>query len=213
MASDILLHVIDDAEDMRDSLALLLNIAGYRTRTYVSALEFLSVVQVGWRGCVIADVRMPSMTGIELQREMKLRGIRLPVVIITAHADVPMAVSAMRAGAVDFIEKPFRDIVLLDSIRTAITMPVEEIGRPGGPSERARLSSLSPREREVMLLVVAGHPNKVIAERLGISARTVEVHRAKIMEKCEVRSLTDLVRLACLYDVSHAITTFHGSGE
>lgn len=199
-AFDVLIHVIDDAQDVRESLAILLETAGYRTHTYASAIEFLGMVQAGWKGCVVADVRMPGMTGIELQREMALRGLRLPVVIITAHADVPMAVAAMKAGAVDFIEKPFRDEILLGGIRVALATPVEEVGRPGGPSQRARLSLLSPREREVMLLLVAGHPNKVVAERLGISARTVEVHRANIMEKCGANTLADLVRLACLYD-------------
>lgn len=193
------IHVIDDAEDVRDSLAILLDCAGFRARTYASALEFLDVVRPGWSGCIVADVRMPGMTGIELQKELALRGIRLPVIIITAHADVPMAVAALKAGAVDFIEKPFRDEVLLSSIRTALATPSEEVGRPGGAGITARLAGLSVREREVMLLLVAGHPNKVVADRLGISARTVEVHRAHIMEKTSARSLADLVRMACLY--------------
>ncbi|MEO5336276.1 MAG: response regulator [Magnetospirillum sp. WYHS-4] len=192
--------VVDDAEDVRDSLAILLETVGYRVRTFASALEFLGSVPLGWRGCVVADVRMPGMSGIEMQRELALRGYGLPVVIITAHADVPMAVAALKAGAVDFIEKPFRDEVLLSSIRSALAMPQDEIGRPGGPGIAARLSSLSQREREVMLLLVAGHPNKVVAERLGISPRTVEVHRAHIMEKTGARSLADLVRMACLSD-------------
>lgn len=193
--------VVDDAEDVRDSLAILLETAGYHVRTYASALEFLSSVPPGWRGCVVADVRMPGMSGIELQQEIQLRGYGLPVVIITAHADVPMAVAALKAGAADFIEKPFRDEVLLASIRSALAMPIEDVGRPA-PSDvaTARLAALSPREREVMHLLVAGHPNKVVADRLGISHRTVEVHRAHIMEKTEARNLADLVRLTCLAD-------------
>ncbi|MBF0336131.1 MAG: response regulator transcription factor [Alphaproteobacteria bacterium] len=197
---DSLIHVVDDAPDVRDSLAILLDVAGFRSRTYASAIEFLSVVQPGWTGCVVADVRMPGMSGIELQKELTLRGIRLPVVIITAHADVPMAVAALKAGAVDFIEKPFRDEVLLASIRAALATPVEDVGRPGGASMGSRLASLSMREREVMLLLVAGHPNKVVADRLGISSRTVEVHRAHIMEKSGAKSVADLVRMACLFE-------------
>ncbi len=197
---DTPIFVVDDAEDVRDSLAILLETAGYPVRTFASALEFLDVVQPSWRGCVVADVRMPGMSGIELQKEIALRGLRLPVVIITAHADVAMAVAALKAGAVDFIEKPFRDEILLASIRSALIMRDDEIGRPGGPSVSSRLSSLSTREREVMLLLVAGHPNKVVADRLGISPRTVEVHRAHVMEKTGARTLADLVRMVCHYD-------------
>ncbi|MBI5165719.1 MAG: response regulator [Magnetospirillum sp.] len=197
---DAPIYVVDDAEDVRESLAILLEVAGFRCRTFASALDFLAVVQPGWSGCVVADVRMPGLTGIELQKELLLRGIRLPVIIITAHADVPMAVAALKAGAVDFIEKPFRDEVLLGSIRAALAIPTGEIGRPGGASIGARLGGLSGREREVMLLLVAGHPNKVVADRLGISPRTVEVHRAHIMEKTGARNLPELVRMACLYD-------------
>lgn len=197
---DLPIFVVDDSEDVRDSLAILLESAGYPVRTFASALEFLDLVQPSWRGCVVADVRMPGMSGIELQKEIALRGLRLPVVIITAHADVPMAVAALKAGAVDFIEKPFRDEVLLASIRSASIIPEAEIGRQGGPSVPSRLAALSGREREVMLLLVAGHPNKVVADRLGISPRTVEVHRAHIMEKTGARTLADLVRMVCLHD-------------
>jgi two-component system response regulator FixJ len=195
-----LIHVIDDAEDVRESLAVLLDASGFRCRTYVSALDFLNVVQPGWSGCIVADVRMPSMSGIELLKELTLRGIRLPVIIITGHADVPMAVAALKAGAADFIEKPFRDETLLSSIRKSLTIPAEEAGNPGGASIGARMASLSEREREVMLLLVAGHPNKVVADRLGISQRTVEVHRSHIMEKAGARSFADLVRMACHFD-------------
>lgn len=194
------IYIIDDSEEVRDSLAVLLESAGYRTRTFASALEFLGDVRPGWSGCVVADVRMPGMTGIELLKELTLRGIRLPVVIITAHADVPMAVASLKAGAVDFIEKPFRDDVLLASLKPALATPPGDVGRPGGAGPQARLRTLSEREREVMLLLVAGHTNKVVADRLGISTRTVEVHRAHIMEKTGATSLADMVRLACLYD-------------
>ncbi len=194
------IFVIDDSEDVRDSLEVLLNSAGYRCRLFESALEFLDQVRPAWKGCIVADVRMPGMSGIELMKELTLRGIRLPAVVITAHADVPMAVAALKAGAIDFIEKPFRDDVLLASIKTALTMPADDAGRPRGGNPAAALASLSDREREVMLLLVAGHSNKVVGERLGISTRTVEVHRAHIMQKTRADSLADLVRMACLYD-------------
>jgi two-component system, LuxR family, response regulator FixJ len=197
---DRMIYVIDDSPDVRDSLEVLLDIAGYRCRTFASALQFLATVNPGWKGCVVADVRMPGMTGIELLTELTLRGIQLPVIIITAHADVPMAVAALKAGATDFIEKPFRDEVLLSAIQAASSAPVEETARTPGAGISARLSTLSAREREVMLLLVAGLPNKAIANRLGISARTVEVHRAHIMEKTGAKSLADLVRMACFYD-------------
>ncbi|MGE5502879.1 MAG: response regulator transcription factor [Actinomycetota bacterium] len=200
--ADRQIYVVDDSEDVRESLAVLLEASGWRVRTYASALEFLEAVQPSWRGCIVADVRMPGMTGIEMQKELALRGIRLPVVIITAHADVPMAVAALKAGAVDFIEKPFRGELLINSIRTALATPDAEIGRPGGPGPSSRLATLSAREREVMLLLVAGHPNKVVGDRLGISPRTVEVHRAHVMEKTGARNLADLVRIACLYEGS-----------
>lgn len=198
--ADAPVFVIDDSEEVRDSLAVLLESAGYRVRTFASALEFLGQVAPGWRGCIIADVRMPGMTGIELLNELTLRGIRLPVIVITAHADVPMAVAALKAGAVDFIEKPFRDELLLSSMKSALANPIDEAAgtRIGGTNERFR--SLSDRERQVMLLLVAGHPNKVVADRLGISTRTVEVHRAHIMEKTGAKNIADIVRLACLYD-------------
>ncbi len=198
--TDAPVFVIDDSEDVRDSLAVLLQSAGYRVRTFASALEFLGQVAPGWRGCIIADVRMPGMTGIELLNELAVRTIRLPVIVITAHADVPMAVAALKAGAVDFIEKPFRDELLLSSMKAAFASPIDEADDAGSSGPSGRLRSLSEREREVMLLLVAGHPNKIVAERLGISTRTVEVHRAHIMEKTGAKSIADIVRLACLYD-------------
>lgn len=197
--SEAPIFVIDDAADVRDSLEVLLDSAGYRCRAFESALAFLAEVRPAWKGCIVVDVRMPGMTGIELMKELTLRGIRLPVVVITAHADVPMAVAALKSGAVDFIEKPFRGDVLLASIKTALATPMDEVGRAGGASAAALLKTLSEREREVMLLLVAGHSNKVVAERLGISTRTVEVHRAHIMQKTQADSLADLVRMACLF--------------
>ncbi len=191
------IFVIDDSADVRDSLAILLDSAGYRSKTFASALDFLKAVQPGWAGCIVADVRMPGMTGIELLKDLRLRGIRLPVIIITAHADVPMAVAALKAGAVDFIQKPFRDEVLLSSIRSALMPPLRETGAQSAASNGFNMDILSPREQDVLLLLVAGHPNKVVAERLGISTRTVEVHRAHIMEKTGAKNIAELVRLAC----------------
>ncbi len=196
---DATIFVIDDSADVRDSLDVLLGSVGYRVQSFASALEFLGEVRAGWKGCIIADVRMPGMSGIELVKEVVLRGIHLPVIVITAHADVPMAVAALKAGAIDFIEKPFRDEVLLASMRSALATPVHDLGRPGGASAESRLRTLTERERDVLALLVAGHPNKVIADRLGISTRTVEVHRAHIMEKTGATSLAEIVRIACLY--------------
>ncbi|MFA5901280.1 MAG: response regulator [Hyphomicrobium sp.] len=201
---DASVHVIDDAQEVRDSLSVLLQTVGYRVRTFASALEFLAVVRPGWSGCVIADVRMPAMDGVELIKELLLRGINLPVIVITAHSDVPVAVAALKAGAVDFIEKPFRDEILLASLRTALSSPQAQGSSVVKPDTGigARLAALSPREHEVALLLAAGHANKVIAARLGISPRTVEVHRANIMEKLGAKTLADLVRLVCLFDSS-----------
>lgn len=186
-----IVHVIDDAADIRQSLAVLLDVHGYGCRTYVSALEFLGLVRPDWTGCIVADVRMPGMDGIEMLKELAARGIDVPVIVVTAHADVPMAVAALKAGAFDFIEKPFRDEILMGAIRKAFALPVGERSRDGAglPQE-----SLSEREREVLALIVAGHPNKIVADRLGISVRTVEVHRAHIMEKTGARNLADLIR-------------------
>lgn len=196
---DATIFVIDDSAEVRDSLDVLLGSAGYRVRTFASALAFLGEVRGGWTGCIVADVRMPGMSGIELVKEVVLRGLHLPVIVITAHADVPMAVAALKAGAVDFIEKPFRDQLLLTSLKSALATPVDDIARPGGASAESRLKTLTDRERDVLMLLVAGHPNKVIGDRLGISTRTVEVHRAHIMEKTGATSLADIVRIACLF--------------
>jgi two-component system response regulator FixJ len=201
--ADEMVYVVDDSQDVRDSLAILLESSGYRVKTFASALDFLKVVEPGWAGCIVADVRMPGMTGIEMQKELLIRSIHLPVVIITAHADVPMAVAALKAGAVDFIEKPFRDEILLGSIRSSLALPRPSSSKAA--SARAfEIGTLSPREQEVMTLLVAGHPNKVVADRLGISTRTVEVHRAHIMEKTNARNIAELVRMACMNDLADA---------
>jgi len=191
-------HIVDDEAAIRESLAMLLRSVGLASRTHASALEFLSAWTPGGEACLVADVRMPGMSGLELQEALQERSAALPTIIITGHGDVAMAVRAMKAGASDFIEKPFNDQVLLDAVHRALEQS-RAAGAPNGVSRaeaEARFALLTPREREVMLLVAEGRPNKVVATRLGLSTRTVEVHRAKVMEKMQVKSLAELVRLA-----------------
>jgi two-component system response regulator FixJ len=189
--------IVDDDEAVRDSLQVLLETEGYRTATFGSALAFLETNPAERRGCLLADVRMPDMTGLELQQRLVDRGVALPVIIVTGHADVPMAVKAMKAGAVDFIEKPFADTAILDAVRRAMAA----LGRAEGDRDlaaaaTARLATLTARERQVLERLVIGQPNKIIAFELDISPRTVEIHRARVMEKMEAQSLSHLVRLA-----------------
>jgi two-component system response regulator FixJ len=194
-------HVVDDEAPIRESLAMLLRSVGLESRVYPDARSFLDQLEPDVRACLIADVRMPGMSGLDLQEALRSRGSRLPMIIITGHGDVAMAVRAMKAGAADFIEKPFNDQTLLDAVNRAFAQLPEPGARaaPVANGEAAqlatRLDSLTPREREVMLLVAEGKPNKVVATRLGLSTRTVEVHRARVMEKMEARSLADLVRM------------------
>jgi len=197
--TETVVHVIDDDEAMRDSLAFLLTTAGMASRTYESAVVFLDQLTDAAPGCVVTDIRMPDMTGLELVRRLKERGAPHPIIVITGHGDVPLAVEAMKAGVVDFLEKPFDDDALLGSIRAALTS--------GGAAFRmseerrkfeAMLATLSPREREVLKGVLEGKQNKVIAFELGISARTVEVYRANVMTKTAAGSLSELVRMALL---------------
>jgi two-component system response regulator FixJ len=191
--------VIDDDEAVRASLDFLLEMHDLPARTYASAVEFLGVVDSIVSGCVVTDVRMPQMTGLELVRRLKEQGIDLPVIVITGHGDVPLAVEAMRAGVVDFLEKPFDDEVLLGSIRAALDAQAKA-GRQDAERRRfeAMLSGLSGREKDVLRGVVAGKLNKVIAYELGISPRTVEVYRANVMTKTGASGLSELVRIALL---------------
>ncbi|MCP5433761.1 MAG: response regulator [Alphaproteobacteria bacterium] len=195
MGEDVLVHVIDDDEAMRDSLEFLIASDGLTARSYASAASFLASEQIG-NGCVVTDVRMPEMSGIELIRAMSERGICLPVIVVTGHGDVAVAVEAMKAGALDFLEKPFEDRALLAAVRAALTSAraKEEID-----SEKAivqeRLALLSARERQVLDGVVAGRANKVIAVDLGISPRTVEVYRANVMSKMQAAGISELVRM------------------
>lgn len=192
-------HLIDDDEAVRDSLSFLLTTAGMVSRTYESAVTFLDQLADAAPGCVVTDIRMPDMNGLELVRRLKERGATHPIIVITGHGDVPLAVEAMKAGVVDFLEKPFDDEALLGSIRAALAVG----GQATQASEERRkfeamLAALSPRETEVLRGVLAGKQNKVIAFELGISARTVEVYRANVMTKTSAGSLSELVRLALL---------------
>jgi two-component system response regulator FixJ len=196
MASDAVVHLIDDDDAVRQALAFLLTTSGYAVRVYDSAETFLAALPSVQPGCIITDVRMPGMDGLTLQRELKARAIPLPVVVITGHGDVPLAVEAMKAGAVDFLEKPFDDDGLLGAIRVAIDRHARDSRRDAEVAAiRVRLDALSPREREVLDGLVAGLPNKTIAYDLNISARTVEVHRANVMARMGAHSVADLVRM------------------
>jgi FixJ family two-component response regulator len=192
-----LVYIVDDDRAVRDSLSLLLNSVGIGNQTFDSATAFLAAFQPDRIACLVADIRMPVMSGLELQNELKARKATIPVIFITGHGDVPMAVNAMKDGAMDFLTKPFRDQDLLDRVRAALsgsraefdsTLKIKDV--------RERYESLTPRETEVMELVVKGSANKVIAMDLGVSQRTVELHRARVMQKMSVRSLAELVRLA-----------------
>ena len=188
--------IIDDDASVRDALSLLLSLRGYLTATFASAEDFLGARQPDWRGCVVVDIRMPGMSGLDLQRCLVEGGAVLPVIVITAHGDVAAARRAFLADAIDFIEKPFDGEQLLAAIETALAGP-RAVASAMDPGPRPPLVAgpLSPRERQVMVLMVKGLHNRRIAEELGISPRTVEVHKARVMEKLGARNLVDLVRL------------------
>jgi two-component system, LuxR family, response regulator FixJ len=196
MSRKPIVYVVDDDAAVRDGLRALLAVKGYEVASFESAEAFLSELPRDVAGCVLADVRMPGMSGLELQRELKRRHPALPIVIITGHGDIPMAVSALKAGAVDFLEKPFDGDAILASIGEALGRAPAAGNMPSAEDVAARLAQLTPRERDVMELVVAGHPNKIIAHRLKIALRTVEIHRARVMEKTGARNLSELIRMA-----------------
>ncbi len=200
-APEALVYVIDDEAAIRDSLGMLLRSVGLASRLFPDAPSFLAATPWQPNACVIADVRMPGMSGLELQDEMRKRGAALPIIIVTGHGDIGMAVRAMKNGAADFIEKPFNGQVLLDAVHRALAQAATPASSAATAVEgdredlERRIASLSPREREVMTLVAEGLPNKSVATRLDLSTRTVEVHRAKVMEKMGARSLAELVRM------------------
>ena len=197
-----MIYVVDDDEGVRESMRALLESAGYRVRDFPSALAFLAA-NPDEPGCVVTDVRMPDMDGLELQQEIVRRGMAYPVVVMTGHGDVPLAVRAMRAGAADFLEKPFADDEILGSIGRALEI-AERAKDKLAEAKAARdlLELLTPREREVFDRLVSGRSNKVAAYELGISPRTIEIHRARIMDKIPARNLSDLVRVALAADGS-----------
>lgn len=198
MPSDTdIVHVVDDDEAMRDSMAFLLRAENFQVQTYADAADFLTALPQIKVGCVVTDVRMPGMSGIELLQRLRELKVSLPVIVVSGHGDVPLAVEAMKTGALDFIEKPFDDDVFLRAVRLALSAHAVDSQRQAQQATiNSRLESLSNREREVLEGLVAGHPNKTIAYDLGISPRTVEIYRANVMEKMQARSLSDLVRMA-----------------
>jgi two-component system, LuxR family, response regulator FixJ len=199
MGDNFVVHIVDDDEAVRQSLAFLLSGAGIPVRLYESATKFLAALPGVQGGCLITDVRMPGKTGLQLLRELRAKSVPLPTIVITGHGDIPMAVEAMKAGAVDFIEKPFEEEAILRAVRLAERRGETEGRQSEDDSARAaRLALLSERERQVLEGLVAGHPNKIIAYNLGISPRTVEVYRANLMTKMQAKSLSGLIRMALL---------------
>ena len=189
------IHVVDDDEAMRDSMNWLLEGEGYTVACYDSAASFLAARNDRMRGCIVLDVRMPEMSGLELHEKLETLGSRLPIIFVTGHGDVPMAVSALQRGACDFIEKPFNNEDLLSRVQRALELDSHLAARKQRNSAIAhRLEQLTQREREVMQLVVAGKLNKQVADELEISMKTVEAHRARVMEKMGVRTLAELVK-------------------
>jgi two-component system response regulator FixJ len=197
MGGSELVHIIDDDDALRDSLSFLLSSVGIKTKSFETAAGYANDPERGACGCILTDVRMPGMSGIDLLRKLKSDGITVPVIVMTGHGDVPLAVEAMKLGALDFVEKPFDDDALIGSVRAALG----EAKRHSVHAEErteidARLAQLTARERQVLDGLVAGHPNKVIAYELGISPRTVEIYRANVMTKMQANSLSELVRMA-----------------
>ncbi len=190
-----IIYIVDDNDDIRETLELLFESVDLCAESFGSAGEFLDAYPMGQSGCLIADVRMPEMSGLELQKEMAKRSIDLPVIIITGYGDVEMAVNAMKAGAADFIEKPYKEQELLDRVHKAINQSAQK-HQESSEEQRARegLARLTPRERQVLEFVVDGEPNKRIAFHLGLSEKTIEFHRANIMKKLEAKSLAELIR-------------------
>jgi len=196
MAESGTVFLIDDDAGVRDSLSLLLSLKGLRTLPFANAESFIETYRPEWSGCVLTDLRMPGMTGLELQAALRGRGIEVPVVVLTAHGDVATARAALKNGAFDFLEKPIDDEMLLEVLHNALRVDRERRAAvTARSSSDRRMERLTEREREILALLAAGHQNREIATQLGISPRTVEVHKARIMEKLECRSLADLIRM------------------
>jgi two-component system response regulator FixJ len=208
VSAEAVVHVIDDDDAARDSLAFLFESADIAVRTYASATEFLAVAPALSGGCIVTDVRMPEINGIELLKRLKVQGSTLPVIVITGHADISLAVEAMKSGAVDFMEKPFDDEAMLRAVRAALLRHGRtlEYGQERA-AIRQRLAILSNREQQVLEGLVAGHANKRIAHDLDISPRTVEIYRAHVMTKMAASSLSELVRMALITDATGTFVT------
>ena len=201
-AADIVVHVVDDEEAVRNSLAFLLGTSGFAVRTHASAGAFLEIAGSIRNGCLVTDLRMPEIDGVELLRRLKATGAMLPAIVVTGHGDVQMAVEAMKNGAIDFIEKPFSDEVLLQSISRAVAEASSKLDAEAAQSRTIeKLSSLSDREIQVLKGVVQGQANKTIALELTLSPRTVEVYRAGLMNKMQAKSLAELVRMVMDIDL------------
>ena len=199
------IYIVDDDDAVRDSLQAFLEASGYEVCCFASPTEFLAVAETIDYGCVLVDLQMPGMDGLELKHWLNERSINLPVVVVTGHGDIATAVEAMRAGAKDFIEKPFTDEAILAGIHIGLAdRPRPSMADHAKLAILERLKNLSPREREVLDGMVAGHPNKVIAFNLSLSPRTVEIHRARVMDKMHARSLSELVRLAITAGIAPA---------
>jgi FixJ family two-component response regulator len=194
--------VVDDDAGVRNAMRVLLKSVGLDSASYGSAQEFLAAYDSAQPGCLLLDIRMPGMSGLELQQQLNLRGAVIPVIFMTGHGDIPMAVEAMQHGAFDFLQKPFRDQDLIDRIQKAIAKDAE-LRKSLGEHERIRrrLESLTPREREVLDLMTQGKQNKAVAQALDVSPRTVEIHRARVMQKMEAGSIAELVRM--MLDMNH----------
>lgn len=202
--ADPVVYLVDDDAGIRSAIARLLRVAGLQTEAYASGTAFLATADVNRRGCLLLDLHMPGMSGLEVQASLKQRRSALPVIFLTAAADIPIAVVAMREGAVDFIEKPFENEHLLTRVRQAIERSLDDVPRAQERNLTAiRLQTLTPREHEVLDLVVSGMTAKEIAKRLGASHRTIEIHRGHIMEKMAAANLADLVRMRLLAQDPH----------
>ncbi len=193
------IFIVDDDDGVRRAMSALMESVGYAHAAYASCADFLRQYKADQPGCLVLDIRMPQMSGLELQQEMNKRSLQIPVIFVTGHGDVPMAVDAMKKGAFDFVQKPFRDQDLLDRVNHALQQDAELRQVIAGKDEvLQRWNTLTQREKEVMILIVEGKANKVVAQDLELSERTVEIHRARVMEKMQVRSVAQLVKLSLL---------------